>query len=138
MEFSITKTRIRNRQTESFYCDKNKVRIFGAANPQNYLKITGARRVTCNKFCTEDPKVFGAILQRLCELLGFDAGLTHSLRTKYKSISQNTTICIIKYDFRAICFDSFESSSGPPRNRSKVIKVNSAFWDPKRLQWVVQ
>jgi len=34
----------------------------------------------------------------------------------------------------ATCFDSVESSSGLPKNRSNVSKFYSAFWDPKRLQ----
>jgi len=59
------------------------------------------------------------------------------LHTKYKNISQITTVYYMKYNFRAKCFDSFESSSGPPRNRSNVIKVYSGFLDPKSLQWVV-
>jgi hypothetical protein len=37
---------------------------------------------------------------------------------------------IIKHYFSATCFDPVESSSGPPRNRSKVIKVHSALrWE---------
>jgi len=36
--------------------------------------------------------------------------------------------------FRATRFDSFESSLGPSRSRSKFINVYGAFWDPKRLQ----
>jgi hypothetical protein len=35
--------------------------------------------------------------------------------------SQNTTVFIIIYYLRATCFDSFESSSGPPMNRPKTI-----------------
>jgi len=31
----------------------------------------------------------------------------------------------------ATCFASFESSSGPSRNRSKFINVYSAFWNPE-------
>ena len=38
-----------------------------------------------------------------------------------QNISQNTTVYYIKYYFRATCFDSFESSSGPSRNRSKFL-----------------
>ena len=38
----------------------------------------------------------------------------------------------------ATCFDSIESSSGFPKNRSNVSKFYSAFWDPKRLQYVAQ
>jgi len=34
--------------------------------------------------------------------------------------TQNTTVFIIIYYLRATCFDSFESSSGPPMNRSKT------------------
>jgi len=34
----------------------------------------------------------------------------------------------------ATCLDSFESSSGPSRNRSKFIKVYGAFWDPERYK----
>ena len=45
-------------------------------------------------------------------------------------ISQNIAAYYIKYYFRATCFDSFESSSGPSRNRSKFINVYCAFWDP--------
>ena len=55
-----------------------------------------------------------------------------------KNISQNTTGHYIKYYFRATCFDSFESSSGPLRNRSKFINVYGALWDPERLQNVVK
>ena len=31
----------------------------------------------------------------------------------------------------ATCFDSIESSSGLPKNRSNVFKIYSAFWDPR-------
>jgi len=48
-------------------------------------------------------------------------------QTKHSSLSQ-------KYYFRATCFDSFESSSDPSRNRSEFINVYSAFRDPERLQ----
>ena len=40
-----------------------------------------------------------------------------------RSISQNTTVYYIKYYFKTTCFDSFESSSGPSRNRS-IAKVH--------------
>ena len=53
------------------------------------------------------------------------------LHTKYKNISQITTVYYMKYNFRAKCFDSFESSSGPSTNRSKFINVYGAFWDPE-------
>jgi len=39
----------------------------------------------------------------------------------------------MKY-FRATCFDSFESSSGPSRNRSKFINVYGAFWHTERVR----
>jgi len=42
--------------------------------------------------------------------------------TQTQNISQNTTALLL-YDYYlwATCFDSFESSSGPPKNKSKVI-----------------
>ena len=53
---------------------------------------------------------------------------------KQLNISQNTTVSYVKYYFRATCFDYFESSSGPSRNRSKFINVYGTFWDSDRLQ----
>ena len=55
------------------------------------------------------------------------------LHTKYK-ISVKTQKFITYSYFRATCFDSFESSSGPSRNRSKFINVYGAFWDPERVR----
>jgi len=40
---------------------------------------------------------------------------------KYKISVINTTVLFYNCYSRATCFDSVESSSGPPRNRSKII-----------------
>jgi len=34
-------------------------------SPRSYLKIVGAKRVTCNKFCAEDPQILVATVQNL-------------------------------------------------------------------------
>jgi len=40
---------------------------------------------------------------------------------------------ITLYNFRATCFNSLESSSGPLTNRPKTILIPSALWDPVAL-----
>jgi len=52
------------------------------------------------------------------------------MNTKYQSKHNHL---LHNYYLCATCFDSLESSSGPTKNRSKVIQVYRALWDPKSL-----
>ena len=53
------------------------------------------------------------------------------------NISQDTTIYyIIKLYFWATCFDCFQSSSGPTKNKCIFYLLYRAPWDPKTLRMI--
>jgi len=44
---------------------------------RNHLIIPGARKMTCSKFCTEDPSVLGATLNKLVAKATWDSGFMY-------------------------------------------------------------
>jgi len=73
----------------------------------------------------------------LCDYSWCTSDGKFNLAYKLWNISQNTIVYYIKQNLGRHVSTLFQVIFRPSTNRSKVIKVYSAFWYPKRLQCII-